>query len=164
MCGLGSLQRLLKPLPQWPRKVTWEQHKTPSLPKVGVLPAQEFNINLKPLMWQHSRTPEPATIISLDWLSMICLDFWKGVCFLLDLCLLVIKQCIHYFWVLGLYHLRGLVWSKALSEFILDQGWPSTVLWWSLSLSWLLWWNNEDRSMFFIATFQGLCFKSVPRQ
>jgi len=79
-------------------------------PTAGALPAQEFKIGLEPLTWQHSRrTPETASIIAFAWLSMVCLNFWKGVCFPWALWLWVIKQCIHCFWVLGLYHLRGLV-------------------------------------------------------
>ena len=81
-----------------------------SLLQAGVLPAQEFKIRLEPLLLCcHVRTPEPASSIAFDWPSAVCFDFWKGVCFPWALCLWVIKQCIHCFWVLGLYHLRGLV-------------------------------------------------------
>lgn len=96
-----------------------------SLLYAGVLPAQEFKIRLEPLTWQHGRAPGPASIRAFDWLIMVCFDYWKGACFHWALCLWVIKQCIHCFWVLGLYHLRVL-FSQTLDEFILAQGCPST--------------------------------------
>lgn len=54
-----------------------------SLLQAGVLPAQEFQIRLEPLMWQHGRrTPGPASIRASDWLIMVCFDYWKGAVFL----------------------------------------------------------------------------------
>lgn len=94
--------------------------------QAGVLPAQEFKIRLEPLMWHHSRrTPGPASIRASEWLIMVCFGYWKGAYFPWALCLWIIKQCIHGFWVLGLYHLRVL-FSQTLDEFILEKGCPST--------------------------------------